>query len=106
MNGRDIQNLFDLGGRVDVVSGGNGIGRACALMLAGARAAGGRAIAVVRNVTVAADPVSLVKRAVAELGGLHILVNDAGGGGARRENPVRTGVEDFARVFELNLFSA
>ncbi|CAM4008960.1 glucose 1-dehydrogenase [Deinococcus marmoris] len=128
MNGQDITNLFELGGKVAVVTGGgNGIGRASALMLAGAgaavavsdlkpddaqavadeiTAAGGRAIAVACNVTVDADLVNLVERTVAELGGLHILVNNAGGGGAGRENPFKISVEDFARVFELNVFSA
>lgn len=128
MNVTDVQHLFDLGGKVAVVTGGgNGIGRACALMLAGAGAAvavgdlkpddaqavadeiaaqGGRAIAVACDVTVDADLVALVERTVAELGGLHILVNNAGGGGAGRESPFEISVEDFARVFELNVFSA
>lgn len=128
MNTSSVQHLFELGGKVAVVTGGgNGIGRACALMLAGAGAAvavgdlkladaqavadeitagGGRAIAVACNVTVDAELVTLVERTVAELGGLHILVNNAGGGGAGRENPFKIGVEDFARVFELNVFSA
>lgn len=128
MNTQDIQNFFDLSGKVAVVTGGgNGIGRASALMLAGAgagvavgnlkpadaqavadeiTAGGGRAIAVACNVTIDADLVALVERAVAELGGLHILVNSAGGGGAGCENPFKMGVQDFARVFELNVFSA
>ncbi|GAA4022774.1 7-alpha-hydroxysteroid dehydrogenase [Deinococcus rubellus] len=128
MQSEFIQHLFDLSGKVAVVTGGgNGIGRACCLTLAQAGAAvaiadlkladaqavaaeitaqGGRAIAVACNVTVDADLVALVERTVAELGGLHILVNNAGGGGAGRENPFKISVDDFAKVFALNVFSA
>lgn len=123
-----IGHLFDLSGKVAIVTGGgNGIGRACCLTLAGAGAAvavgdlklddaravadeiesqGGRAIAVECNVLRDEDLVALVERTVSELGGVHILVNNAGGGGAGRENPFKISVGDFARVFELNVFSA
>jgi len=33
-------------------------------------------------------------------------VNNAGGGGGGRENPFKISVDDFERVFKLNLFSA
>lgn len=67
---------------------------------------GGRAIAVECNVTRDEDLVTLVERTRQELGGIHILVNNAGGGGAGRENPFKISVQDFARVFDLNVFSA
>lgn len=120
--------LFDLSGKVAIVTGGaNGIGRASALLLAdyGAavvvadldvddaqavadeiQSAAGRALAVDCDVTDDADRQRLVERAVAELGGVHVLVNNAGGGGAGRESPDDITVEQFASVFELNVFSA
>ena len=94
-------NLFDLKEKVAIVTGGgNGIGKACCLMLAKAgasiavsdlkladaqavvkeiKAMGGNAISVECNVTEDAHLVTLVERTVKELGGLHILVNNAGG---------------------------
>ncbi len=119
--------LFNLAGKTAVVSGGgNGIGRACCLMLADhganvvvadrdAEAAkavaaaiierGGRALAVTCDVLQDAALVELVDKTVAEFGGLHILVNNVGGGGAGRESPDQLSVEQFAHVFQLNVFS-
>ena len=36
---------------------------------------------------------------------INILVNNAGGGGAGRESPEHLSVEQFARTFQLNVFS-
>lgn len=49
---------------------------------------------------------NLVERTVKELGGVHILVNNAGGGGGGRENPRNITVDDFAWRFKLNVYSA
>lgn len=123
-----VNELFNLSGKVAIVTGGgNGIGKACCETLAAAGAAvavsdlnladaaavareiiakGGKAIAILCNVTDDADLVNLVERTNTELGGVHILVNNAGGGGGGRENPFKITVDDFAKVFKLNLFSA
>lgn len=120
-------NLFDLSGKVALVTGGaNGIGKATALMLARAgadiaigdfkpeeaevvakeiREMGVKAIAVSCNVLKDEDLVNLVETTVKELGGVHILINNAGGGGGGRENPFKITVDDFKRDFELNVFS-
>jgi 7-alpha-hydroxysteroid dehydrogenase len=124
----EFTNLFSLKEKVAIVTGGgNGIGKATCIMLAKAGAAvavsdlkqadaeavaneinagGGKAIAVECNVTDDAHLVLLVERTVAELGGVHILVNNAGGGGGGRENPFKISVDDFAWRFKLNVFSA
>lgn len=92
---------MSLSGRCALVTGGSrGIGRAAALALAadgaavavnyrrGAaeagevvdaiRAAGGRAVAIAGDVSDFAQAEALVAATVAELGGLHVLVNNAG----------------------------
>jgi 7-alpha-hydroxysteroid dehydrogenase len=124
----DFNKLFDLKGKVAIVTGGgNGIGKASCLMLAKAGAAvavsdlkvedalsvadeinksGGKAIGISCNVTKDDDLVNLVETTARELGGVHILVNNAGGGGGGRENPYKITVDDFAWRFQLNVFSA
>lgn len=69
-------------------------------------AAGGKAIGIACNVTIDADLVNLVETTIKELGGVHVLVNNAGGGGGGRENPYKITVDKFAWVFQLNVFSA
>jgi 3-oxoacyl-[acyl-carrier protein] reductase len=116
-----------LTGRVALVTGASrGIGRAIAVTLAArgaavavnyasredaARAvcdeitaAGGKAVAVGFDVADAAAVDAGVARVVAELGGLHILVNNAGvsiDGLLLRANPA-----DFARLLDINLKGA
>lgn len=123
-----MNHLFDLGGKTAIVTGGgNGIGKASCEMLAahGAKVVvsdlqlddaeavadrinqnGGKAVAVSCNVLKDEDLVDVVKTAVDVFGGVGILVNNAGGGGAGRENPFKISVDDFAWVFQLNVFSA
>ncbi|MBE9123509.1 glucose 1-dehydrogenase [Tychonema sp. LEGE 07199] len=120
--------LFDLSGKVAIVTGGgNGIGAACCRMLAdfGATvviadlkvadaqkvadeigASGGKALAVDCNVLRDEDLIRLVERTIAEWGSIHVLVNNAGGGGAGKESPFEISQQQFERPFQLNVFSA
>ncbi|WP_019948054.1 glucose 1-dehydrogenase [Hymenobacter aerophilus] len=120
-------DLFDLKGKTAIVTGGaNGIGLASSKMLAAFGAnvviadlkaeaaqqaaasiasAGGTARGLACNVTNDDELVNLVDKTVAEFGAIHILVNNVGGGGAGKESPEDITVEQFARVFQLNVFS-
>ena len=68
---------------------------------AGIAGAGGRALYQHLDVTSEADWAAIVERAVAELGGLHVLVNNAGIGGASTfvED---TSLDDYMRVIGVN----
>lgn len=123
----NISNLFNLKGKTAIVTGGaNGIGKATAIILAqhGANIAigdfniedakvtaqdiealGVKVIAVACNVLKDEDLVNLVDTTVKELGGVHILINNAGGGGGDRENPFKISIDDIKRNYELNVFS-
>ena len=123
----NTSELFNLKGKTAIVTGGaNGIGKATAVILAqhGANIAigdfnleeaqntakelesfGVKAIAVECNVLKDSDLVNLVETTVKELGGVHILINNAGGGGGGRENPSKITVDDIKRDYELNVFS-
>jgi 7-alpha-hydroxysteroid dehydrogenase len=124
----NVNSFFDLQNKTAIVTGGgNGIGKSSCKTLAayGANVVvsdlkpedaekvaeeisqdGGKAIAVSCNVTKDEELENLVKATVEKFGGLEILVNNAGGGGAGRENPFNISVRDFEWVFKLNVFSA
>ena len=118
--------LFDLGGKVAIVTGGNGgigLGMARGLAEAGAavvlagrdaaksagavkqlEAAGARAIAVKVDVRSQASCRDLVTRTVEQLGRLDILVNNAGTN--VRKQPQEYTLEEYNTVLETNLTSA
>ena len=122
-----FDKLFDLTGKVAIVTGGaNGIGKATALRLAQAGAnivigdlnleaaeetvkeieqEGVKALAVKCNVLKDDSLVNLVETTIREFGAIHILISNAGGGGGGNESPFKITIEDFKRVFDLNVFS-
>lgn len=123
-----FSSFFDLTGKTAIITGGaSGIGKETGNILAQAGANiviadinldkardvaaeisqfGVKTLAVSCNILNDADLVNLVETTVKEMGGLHILVNNAGGGGGGRENPFKISIDDFKRDFDLNVFSA
>ena len=121
-----ISQLFSLSGQVAIVTGaGKGIGRACALALAQAgadlaltartqadldalaeeiRAMGRRAITVAGDVSDESVLDTLVRRTVAELGKISILINNAGGSGPN--NPLKMSGAEFSAVLARNVTPA
>jgi 2-deoxy-D-gluconate 3-dehydrogenase len=118
--------LFDLGGKVAIVTGGNGgigLGMARGLVAAGAAVAvvgrntekseqavaeitagGGKAIAVVADVTDKDVVSSMVARVRRELGHIDILVNNAGIN--IRKPPQTLELDEWEQVIDTNLTSA
>jgi 2-deoxy-D-gluconate 3-dehydrogenase len=118
--------LFDLGGKVAIVTGGNGgigLGMARGLAEAGAalavvgrnaekseqavaeiKARGGKAIAVVADVTDKDAVSNMIARVKRELGRIDILVNNAGIN--IRKPPHALEFDEWERVIDTNLTSA
>src|ERR1700761_2407059 len=120
------QGPFDLGGKVAIVTGGNGgigLGMARGLAAAGAAIAivgrneaksaqavsepsksGGKAIAVATDVTDETAVTAMVERVRRELGGIDILVNNAGIN--IRKAPDLLAIAEWDNVISTNLTSA
>ena len=122
-----IDSLFDLTGKIAVVTGGgDGIGKASCEILAAAGASvvvsdmslekaqavadaitsnGGRAIAVECNVLKSDDLTKPIDATVNEFGTVNILVNNAGIGGGGRENPFNIDLSYVERIYAINVFA-
>lgn len=123
----DIDSLFDLSGKVAVVTGGgDGIGKAASIILASAgasvvvsdldlakarmtadeiTAAGGQASSVACNVMNSDDLERLIDYAVQTYGTVNILVNNAGLGGGGREDPFKIDRKYVERIYAINVFA-
>lgn len=123
MEAADIRNLFDLSGRVAVVTGGSGgLGKAAAKALAAFGASvvvtarrlealqeaaeeigkdGGVVLPVSCDITDADSVQAMVTRTVEELGGIDILLTAAGI--ARRTPAEEMAVEDWDQVMDTNV---
>ncbi len=123
----DIASLFDLSGKVAVVTGGgDGIGHGCCEILAAAGASvivsdlstekaqatangiiadGGKAAAVACNVLDTNDLEALIDFAVKTYGTINILVNNVGMGGGGRENPFAIDRAYVERIYAINVFA-
>lgn len=123
----NTSKFFDLKGKTAIVTGGaGGIGKACCEMLAayGANVVvsdydmeaakktseeinnnDGTSIAIDCNVLEDEALVNLVDETIKKFGSIEILVNNVGGGGAGKESPYDISVEQFKKVFEMNVFS-
>lgn len=118
-----MTTMFDLSGKVAIVTGANtGIGQAIAVALAGAgsdiacvgrtpadetlaqiAALGRRAINISADVSTIAPVDAIVDETISKLGGLHILVNNAGI--IRRADAVDFTEADWDAVIDTNLKS-
>jgi NAD(P)-dependent dehydrogenase (short-subunit alcohol dehydrogenase family) len=90
----------DLGGARD----GTGQGDAAASVVEEIRAAGGTAIASVASVTDPGQVEAMVAEARAELGGVHILINNAGI--LRDKSFAKMSLEDFRAVVDVHLIGS
>lgn len=123
----NTETLFDLTGKVAVVTGGgDGIGKGCCEILAAAGAEvvvsnrtlgkaqavaerivknGGKAVATACDVSKEEDLTALIDFTVKTFGTVNILVNNAGLGGGGRENPFKIERAYVERIYAINVFA-